>query len=123
MPARPTFVLLIGASRVALQAHSVAEVVVGLAIGATSIGLFRALRVSSEPLQFSAQTIVRMSPVAALYAACLLLLAGQWSAEPVIDAVAAELGANLRLCRSAEVGSLHAPIRAVPNARSLTGNS
>jgi hypothetical protein len=116
-------VLLIGASRVALLAHSVAEVVVGLGIGAISIGLFRALRVSSEPLQFSAQTIVRLSPFAALYAACLLLLAGHWSAEPVIDAVAAELDADLRLCRSTVVGSLHAPTRAVPNAERRVGGS
>jgi hypothetical protein len=115
-------ILLIGASRVALQAHSVAEVVVGLGIGAISIGLFRALRVRSEPLQFSAQTILRLSPFAALYAACLLLLAGHWSAEPTIDAVAAELGAELRLCRSAEVGSLHAPARAPHAVRLVSGN-
>jgi hypothetical protein len=118
-----TLVLLIGASRVALQAHSVAEVVVGFVIGAISIGLFSALRVSSEPLQFSTQTIVRMSPFAALYAACLLLLAGHWSAEPVIDAVAAELGADLRLCRSAEVGSLHSPAHAHASARGLLGRN
>jgi hypothetical protein len=121
--AATALVLLIGVSRVALQAHSVAEVVVGLAIGAMSIGLFCALRVSREPLQFSAQTIVRISPIAALYAACLLLLAGHWSAEPVIDAVAAELGADLRLCRSAAVGSLQAPAPAAVNARRrLDGN-
>jgi len=109
-------VLLIGVSRVALEAHTAPEVVVGLAIGATSIGLFRVLSVRSEPLRLSAQTIVRLSPFAALYAACLLLLAGHWSAEPVIDAVAAELGADLRLCRSAQVGSLHGTARALPNA-------
>ena len=109
-------VMLIGVSRVVLEAHTAPEVVVGLAIGATSIGVFRALRVSSEPLRLSPQTIVRLSPFAALYALCLLLLAGHWSAEPVIDAVAAELGADLRLCRSAEVGLLPAPTRAAPNA-------
>jgi hypothetical protein len=114
-------ILLIGASRVALQAHSVAEVVVGFAIGAMSIGLFHTLRVSSEPLQFSAQTIFRMSPFVAAYAACLLLLAGHWSAEPVIDAVAAELGADLRLCRPAAVGSLHSPAHAASNSRRLLG--
>ena len=70
----------------------------------------------SAPLRLSAQTIVRLSPFAALYVACLLLLAGHWSAEPVIDAVAAELGADLRLCRSAAVGSIQAPTRVVPNA-------
>ena len=116
-------ILLIGASRVALQAHSVAEVVVGFAIGAISIGLFRALRVNFEPLQFSAQTILRLSPFAALYAACLLLLAGHWSAEPIIDVVAAELGADLRLCRPAAVGSLHPPARATHAVRLVGGSA
>ncbi len=88
-----------------------------------SVGLFRALRVSSEPLQFSVQTIVRMSPLAALYALCLLLLAGRWSAEPVIDAVAAKLGADLRLCRSTEISSFHAPAPAVSNAERLVGGN
>ena len=109
-------VLLIGVSRVVLEAHTAPEVVVGLAIGATSIGLFRVLSVRSEPLRLSAQTIARLSPFATLYALCLLLLAGHWSAEPVIDAVAAELGADLRLCRSAQVGALHGTARALPNA-------
>jgi hypothetical protein len=109
-------VLLIGVSRVVLEAHTAPEVVVGLAIGATSIGLFRVLSVRSEPLRLSAQTIARLSPFAALYAACLLLLAGHWSAEPVIDAIAAELGADLRLCRAAEIGLLPAPTHAAWNA-------
>jgi membrane-associated phospholipid phosphatase len=97
--AAAALVLLIGASRVALEAHTASEVVVGLLIGAAAIALFVALRVSVEPLQFSAQTVVRMSPLAVLYALCFLLLAGRWSAEPVIDALAARLGANLHLCR------------------------
>jgi membrane-associated phospholipid phosphatase len=105
-------VLLIGVSRVALQAHTAPEVVVGLVIGAISIGLFLALSVSAEPLRLSTQTIARLSPFAALYALCLLLLAGHWSAERTIDVIAAELGADLRLCRSAEVGAPHPPLRA-----------
>ena len=92
-------VLLIGASRVALEAHNVPEVAVGLAIGAVSIALFNALRVSPERLEFSSRTAVQMSPFAALYALCFLLLADHWSAEPFIDAIAAQLGADMHLCR------------------------
>ena len=92
-------VLLIGASRVALEAHTASEVVVGLMIGAATIALFAALRVSAEPLQLSAQTVVRMSPFAVLYGLCFLLLADRWSAEPIIDVLAQQLGAGLHVCR------------------------
>ena len=92
-------VLSIGASRVALEAHTVPEIVIGVLIGVMSIALFNALRVATEPLELSSQTVVRMSPFAVLYALCLLLLAGHWTAEPFIDAIAARLGANMHLCR------------------------
>jgi membrane-associated phospholipid phosphatase len=92
-------ILAIGASRVALEAHTVPEVVIGLLIGAMSIALFATLRVEPERLEFSSRTVVRMSPLAALYALCLLLLAGHWTAESFIDAIAAQFGANMHLCR------------------------
>jgi len=92
-------VLSIGASRVALEAHTVPEIVIGVLIGVMSIALFNALRVATERLELSSQTVVRMSPFAVLYALCLLLLAGHWTAEPFIDAIAARLGANMHLCR------------------------
>jgi hypothetical protein len=89
----------IGASRVALEAHTVPEVVIGVLIGAMSIALFATLRVSPERLEFSSRTVVQMSPFAALYALCLLLLAGHWTAEPFIDAIAKWIGADVHLCR------------------------
>ena len=92
-------ILAIGASRVALQAHNAREVVIGGLIGAVSIALFNALRVSPERLELSSRTAVQMSPFAVLYALCLLLLAGHWTAEPFIDAIAAQLGAAMHLCR------------------------
>jgi membrane-associated phospholipid phosphatase len=92
-------VLAIDVSRVALEAHTVPEVGVGFFIGAVSIALFSALRVSPERLEFSTRTAVRMSPFAALYALCFVMLVGHWSAEPFIDAVAAQIGANMHLCR------------------------
>ncbi len=92
-------ILLIGASRVALEAHNVPEVAVGVLIGAVSIALFNILRGKSERLELSARTIVQMSPFVGLYALCLLLLAGHCSAEPFIDSVAALAGAEIHLCR------------------------
>jgi membrane-associated phospholipid phosphatase len=92
-------IVLIGASRVALEAHTVQEVGVGFFIGAVSIAVFNARRVSPERLELSARTAVQMSPVAVLYALCFLLLANHWTAEPFIDVIAAQLGADLHLCR------------------------
>ena len=92
-------VLAIGVSRVALEAHTAPEIVVGLMIGLMSIALFNALRIAPERLALSSQMVVRMSPFAVLYALCLLLLAGHWTAEPFIDAIAARLGVAMHLCR------------------------
>jgi hypothetical protein len=30
---------------------------------------------------------------------CLLLLAGHWTVEPLIDAIAAQLGTDMHICR------------------------
>ena len=46
----------------------------------------------------SSQAFMRLSPFAALFALCWLLLAGHWVAEPLIDAAAASLGQRLHLC-------------------------
>jgi membrane-associated phospholipid phosphatase len=92
-------VLLIGASRIALEAHTAPEVIVGAAIGAASVVFFNALRVQPKPLELSSRTVVRMSPFAVLYALSFLLLAGHWTAEPLIDEIAAQLGVSLHLCR------------------------
>jgi len=61
--------------------------------------LFNVLRVKSERLELTSRTFVRMSPFAALYAVCLLLLADHWTIEPFIDSIAAQVGANMHLCR------------------------
>ncbi len=91
-------VALIGVSRVALEAHSVPEVVVGLVIGGLSVVLFSVLRVDPARLELSPRTVLLMSPLAALYALCLLLLADRWTAEPIIDAIARLIGLHLHLC-------------------------
>ena len=97
--AASALVLLIGASRVALEAHNAREVGVGVLIGAMSVALFGALRAKPERLQLTCRTVVGMSPLAALYALCLLLLADHWTIEPFIDSLAARAGADMHLCR------------------------
>jgi membrane-associated phospholipid phosphatase len=92
-------ILAVGFSRVALEAHTVQEVAVGFFIGAVSIALFNALRVRPERLEFSPRTALQMSPFAALYALGFLLLADHWTAEPLIDAIAARIGAGMHICR------------------------
>lgn len=91
-------VLLIAASRVALDAHTVPDVLIGLAIGAASVALFVALRRASERVELSRSAIVRLSPIALIVALCWILLAGRFVAEPYIDAFAARLGERLHLC-------------------------
>jgi len=91
-------VLLIAASRVALDVHTVGDVAIGFAIGAASIALFVALRRRPERLELSTQAIVRLSPFAALVALGWLLFAGHWVAEPYIDAAAEGFGERLHLC-------------------------
>jgi hypothetical protein len=92
-------VLSIGASRVALEAHTAQEVGVGFFIGAVSIALFESLRASPGRLEVSWRTAVRLAPLAAFFALCFLVLAGHWSVEPLIDAIAKRIGAEAHWCR------------------------
>ena len=92
------FILLIGVSRVATNAHTVADVVVGFAIGAVAVALFVGLRRAPERFHLPQHAMVRLSPFAALLALCWLLFAGHWVAEPYIDRIAERFGARLHLC-------------------------
>lgn len=92
-------IVAIGVSRVAIEAHTAQEVAIGLLIGSASILLFCALRGKQERIALSSRAVLQMSPLAVLYAACVLLLAGHWTAEPYIDAIAARIGADMHLCR------------------------
>jgi membrane-associated phospholipid phosphatase len=94
-----TLILSIATSRVALEAHTRPEVVVGLLIGVGSVALFNAVRTKPERLDLTPEAMMRMSPFAALFALCWLVLAGRWTAEPYIDAIAVQFGLGLHLCR------------------------
>ena len=84
--------------RVELRAHSVAEVICGLLIGAVAAALFVALRGPPRRLSLTPQMLVRASPVAVLLALDLALFTDRWTAEPAIDRFAWLLGIGLKLC-------------------------
>jgi membrane-associated phospholipid phosphatase len=90
---------MIGISRVAIQAHTGPEVLVGLAIGAASIALFCFLRVRPERLDLTSRQMVRLSPLALFYAFGVVALAGHWSPEPVIHHFAKFIGVDFHICR------------------------
>ena len=48
---------------------------------------------------FFLYTVFEVLQFAVLFALCWLVLAGRWSAEPYIDAVAAQFAAGLHLCK------------------------
>jgi len=84
--------------RVELRAHSVAEVVCGLLIGAAAAALFVALRGPPRRLSLTPQMLVRASPIAVLLAIDLALFTDRWTAEPLIDRFAWAIGVALKLC-------------------------
>lgn len=90
--------LAVAYGRVELGAHSVAEAVCGLLIGAVAAALFVALRGAPRRLSVTPQMLVRASPIAVLLALDLALFSDRWTAEAVIDRLAAAIGVGLKLC-------------------------
>lgn len=84
--------------RVALGAHTVAEVICGLAIGAVATALFVALRGPPRRVCLTPRLLVRASPIVGLLALDLALLTDRWTAEPFIVRLAAAIGVALNLC-------------------------
>lgn len=89
-------VLLIGASRVRTGAHSVEEVVFGLAIGAVALALFAALHGRAGRPRLSP------IPLAIGFAAALLLLGGQhFTLEHRVASAAKRIASALDVCAPA----------------------
>jgi membrane-associated phospholipid phosphatase len=84
--------------RVELRAHSVAEVICGLLIGAAAAALFVTLRGQPRRLSLTPRMLVRASPIAVLLAIDLALFTDRWTAEPLIDRFAWAIGVALKLC-------------------------
>jgi membrane-associated phospholipid phosphatase len=90
--------LAVAYGRVELGVHSVGEAICGLLIGAVAAALFMALRGAPRRLSVTPQMLVRASPIALLLALDLALFTDRWTAESVIDRLAAAIGVALRLC-------------------------
>jgi len=90
--------MAVACGRVAIGAHSVAEVVCGLAIGVVATTLFIALRGPPRRLSLTPPVLLGASPVVALLALDLTLFTDRWTAEPFIVRLAAAIGLALKLC-------------------------
>ncbi|MBV8663457.1 MAG: phosphatase PAP2 family protein [Hyphomicrobiales bacterium] len=91
-------IALVAASRVALHAHGVPEVVFGVLTGAAGIGVSGLWRRTSR-LQLSFGPLTAALCVLAASAAFASSRA-HWSADPVIDVAAAEIRAEVKICQS-----------------------
>jgi membrane-associated phospholipid phosphatase len=92
-------IALIGVSRVVVHAHNGQEAVAGLAIGVACLGLFYLLRERPRMLAMPARARVLVAPVIVVLLIDVALLAGRWTPERFIDAVARQFGADFGLCR------------------------
>ncbi|HLW91576.1 MAG TPA: phosphatase PAP2 family protein [Roseiarcus sp.] len=91
-------ILLIGLSRVAVEAHTPEEVVAGLLIGGVCVLIFAALRGRPKHLIVPWRALFLMSPFALALVLSVLFRGGRWTPEPLIDAVARRIGAHFGLC-------------------------
>jgi membrane-associated phospholipid phosphatase len=92
------FVILIGASRIVVEAHTLPDVVAGLAIGVISLLTFQTLRGPAQPLVLSLRAIALGAPAIFMLLAIILLFARGWTPEPLIEAVAMRLGVMMNFC-------------------------
>jgi membrane-associated phospholipid phosphatase len=90
--------MAVASARVAIGAHTVAEVICGLAIGAAATALFVVLRGPPRRVSLTPYVLVWSSPVVVLLALDLALFTDRVSAEPLIVRLAAAIGVALKLC-------------------------
>jgi membrane-associated phospholipid phosphatase len=92
------FVLLIGASRIVVEAHTLTDVWAGAAIGAVSVLVFQALRGPPRRLAVPFVALAFGVPVGAVLISIILLFARHWTPEARIDAAALRLDRWLNIC-------------------------
>jgi membrane-associated phospholipid phosphatase len=91
-------VALIALSRVRLGAHSPPETAVGAATGVVALAIFRANWATSEVATPHDAAPLPLAPLLIVYGFCALVGANRWTAEPWIDALAADFGRFAHLC-------------------------
>ena len=94
------FVLLIGVSRVVVEAHTGPDVVAGLAIGVASLSVFQKFRGPPQRLNPPLAALAIGAPAALLLLACVYLFARHWSPEPLMEAAGMRLGRAIAFCGS-----------------------
>ncbi len=90
-------IAVVAASRVALHAHSVSDVVFGVMVGVAAVGLSGLWR---RRLRLQLSFGPRMGALTVLAAIAVFgSLLAHWSAEPIIDAAAAKIRAEAKFCQ------------------------
>jgi membrane-associated phospholipid phosphatase len=94
------FVALIGASRIAIEVHTLSDVIVGAVIGALSVLLFQVLRGPPRPIVVPLRVMALGLPVSAALALTILVYARHWTPEGFIEHVGLRLDHALGVCAS-----------------------
>jgi undecaprenyl-diphosphatase len=94
------FVALIGASRIATEAHTPSDVIVGAGFGALSVLLFQILRGPPRPIVVPLGVMALSVPVSAALALTILVYARHWTPEGLIEHAGWRLDRVLGVCAS-----------------------
>lgn len=91
-------VLLIGASRVVVEAHTLPETVAGTAIGIMAIAVFQALRGPPRPVRVPYRAMALGIPAIAVVALTILAFARHWTPEDFIETVGLRIDRIIGVC-------------------------
>lgn len=94
------FVVLVGLSRVVVEAHTLRDVIAGTCIGVMSILLFQMLRGPTRPIAVPLRVIAFGIPVSAVLALTILVFARNWTPEDLIESAGLRLDRFLGVCMS-----------------------
>jgi membrane-associated phospholipid phosphatase len=94
------FVILVGVSRVVVQAHTLPDVIAGAFIGMIAILVFQILRGPSRPFVIPFRVMAFAIPASAVLVTAILVFARHWTPENLIESGALRLDHLLNLCVS-----------------------
>ena len=92
------FVLLVGVSRVVVEAHTLPDVIAGTSIGMLAILVFQALRGPSQLLVIPHRALTLSIPASAVLALTILIFARHWTPEGLIEIVGLRLDRFFGVC-------------------------
>jgi membrane-associated phospholipid phosphatase len=94
------FVLLVGVSRVVVEAHTLPDVIAGTLIGMLAILVFQALRGPSRLLVIPCRALTLGIPASAVLALTILVFARHWTPEGLIEIAGLRLDRFFGVCMS-----------------------